>query len=95
MKGVTDELATEIKTEIREVIAKVDNVLSESAENLLDSNSLPHDKRYRSGFYKTNSIPSLADHNYSPRCSLTNFNENASYFSRQKDAHETGEQISR
>ena len=86
VKGVTEELATEIKTEIREVIAKVDNVLSESVENL-DMNSLPYDKRYVSDFHKTNFISTLAESNSSPRCSLSNCNENMLYCPRQREAH--------
>lgn len=57
MKGVTEELATEIKTEIREVINTVDNVLSESMENL-DVNS-SYEKRYSPDFRRTSSIPLL------------------------------------
>lgn len=85
MKGVTEELATEIKTEIREVIAKVDNVLSESVENL-DMNSLPYEKRYVSDFHKTNFISTLTESNSSPRCSLSNCNENMLlYCPRQRE----------
>lgn len=62
MKGVTEELATEIKTEIREVIATVDNVLSESSENL-DINSLSYDKRFSQDFRRTSSTPLLSNAN--------------------------------
>ncbi|XP_065205688.1 uncharacterized protein LOC135835380 isoform X2 [Planococcus citri] len=58
VKGVTEELASEIKTEIREVINTVDNVLSESMENL-DVNGMSYDKRFNTDFRRTSSIPML------------------------------------
>lgn len=63
MKGVTEELASEIKTEIREVINTVDNVLSESMENL-DPNAIPYEKRYSPDFRRTSSISLLNKSNY-------------------------------
>lgn len=81
VKGVTEELATEIKTEIREVIATVDNVLSESMENL-EVNSSLYDKRYSPDFRRTSSIPVLNKVS-SVQYSLPNLNENTiNYYSR-------------
>lgn len=81
MKGVTEELATEIKTEIREVIATVDNVLSESMENL-ETNSVSFEKGYGPDFRRTSSIPVLTKVS-STQYSLPNLNEHTTnYYDR-------------
>lgn len=73
MKGVTEELASEIKTEIREVIATVDNVLSENAD---ESNGQSAEKKFVGGdFRRTSSTPMLSNayaYGYSPAVGSNN-----------------------